>query len=33
MNGLITVFIGGFAIGLMLLYLATHRRHPGERNR
>jgi len=32
MNGLVTVFIGGLAIGLMLLYLATHRKQPGNRN-
>ncbi len=32
MNGLITVFIGGLAIGLMLVYLSTHRKHPSERN-
>jgi hypothetical protein len=32
MNGLITVFIGGVAIGAMLLYLATHRKNPSERN-
>jgi hypothetical protein len=31
MNGLITVFIGGFAICLMLFYLATHRKNPTER--
>jgi len=32
MNSLITIFIGGFAIAVMLWYLAPHRRHRGERN-